>query len=255
MNRIFVAASLATVSLFAASPATAQVPWTVEGQLQNGDDQDGEHRFYDVHAVLLTAGQRYRITVVSPEGGFDTTLQVLRPGSLEPLAQNDDDGSSLNSRLAFTPDRSGVYLVRVSSFAASGRGAYTARVEAQPPLPPPITAAPTSTATTTWRIWDGALGENDPDNDGRRYDDYLIHLAAGTHVISLDATGAEPFDTLLQIFRADAREGEPLASDDDGGRNLNSMLVFEAEREGDYVVRATSFGTGTAGPYRLRVGD
>ena len=245
MNRIIAAASAATVSLFAAAPGLAQVPWTVEGQLQNGDDRDSEQRFYDVHPVLLVAGQRYRISVVSPEGGFDTTLQLLRPGSLEPLAQNDDDGSSLNSRLAFTPDRSGVYLVRVSSFSPSVRGAYTARVEAQPPLPPPIATAPTATATTSWRIWDGALGEGDPDSDGRRFDDYLIHLSGGV----------EPFDTLLQIFPAGAREGEPIASDDDGGRNLNSMLVFEAEREGDYVVRATSFGNAAAGPYRLRVGD
>jgi hypothetical protein len=255
MRRTIVAASLAAAALFAA-PAAAQAPWTVEGRLQNGDDQDGDHRLYDIHYLLLTAGTRYRMTVESPtEGGFDTVMQLLRPGSTEPLAENDDAGGTLNSRLAFVPDRSGEYLIRVHGFSPEARGPYTVRVEPMPPLPPPLSVAPTATATTTWRVWDGALGADDPDNDGHRYDDYLVHLSAGQHMIALDATGVEPFDTLVQLLRPSDREGDPIDSDDDGGRDLNSLLIFEAGEAGDYIVRVTSFGENAAGPYRLRISD
>jgi hypothetical protein len=253
MRTIIVAVSLAAAF---AAPAAAQAPWTAEGRLQNGDDQDGDHRLYDIHALLLGAGTRYRVSVESPqEGGFDTVLQLLRPGSTAPLAENDDAGGTLNSRLAFTPDRSGEYLIRVHSFNPEGRGPYTVRVEPLPPLPPPISAAPSATATTSWRIWDGALGADDPDNDGHHYDDYLVHLGAGQHLIGLDATGPEPFDTLVQLFRPQTREGDPLDADDDGGRDLNSLLIFEASEAGDYIVRVTSFGDNAAGPYRLRISD
>jgi hypothetical protein len=255
MRRTIVAVSLAAAAVFAA-PATAQAPWTAEGRLQNGDDQDAEHRLYDINPVLLTAGTRYRVTVDSPqEGGFDTVLQLLRPGSTEPLAENDDAGGTLNSRLAFTPDRSGEYLIRVHGFSAEARGPYTARVEPMPPLPPPLSVAPSATATTTWRVWEGALGAGDPDNDGHRFDDYLVHLNAGQHLIALDATGAAPFDTLVQLRRPSDREGEPIDADDDGGRDLNSLLIFEATEAGDYIVRVTSFGENAEGPYRLRISD
>jgi len=255
MHRTVIAVSLAAAAFFAA-PAAAQAPWTAEGRLQNGDDRDGDHRLYDIHAVLLSGGTRYRVSVDSPEeGGFDTVLQLLRPGSTEPLAENDDAGGTLNSRLAFTPERSGEYLIRVHGFSTEGRGPYTVRVEPMPPLPPPISAAPDSTATTTWRVWEGALGADDPDSDGHRFDDYLVHLNAGQHLIALDATGDAPFDTVLQLLRPSDREGSALDSDDDGGRNLNSLLIYEAEEAGDYIVRVTSFAENAAGPYRLRISD
>ncbi len=252
MRSIIVAVSLAAAL---AAPAAAQAPWTAEGRLQNGDDRDGDH-LYDLHALLLTAGTRYRVSVESPqEGGFDTVLQLLRPGSTEPLAENDDAGGTLNSRLAFTPERSGEYLIRVHGFSPDGRGPYAIRVEPMPPLPEPIRAAPAATATTRWRVWEGALDASDPDNDGRRFDDYLVHLDAGQHFIAVDATGSEPFDTLVQLLRPEDREGDPVEADDDGGSGLNSLLVFEAGEAGDYIVRVTSFGDRGTGAYRLRISD
>jgi hypothetical protein len=250
------AATVATLAFTA--PAMAQTPWTAEGQLTAGDSRDGEHRAYDMHQVWLAAGTRYRISVNSPEGGFDTMLQVLQPGTAEPVAQNDDAGGTLNSRVAFTPTRTGTYLIRVTSFSNDGRGAYTARVEAMPPLPPPSSAEPTRTERLTWRIWEGELSDGDGDNDGHHYDDYLVHMRAGqTRFITLDSLGEgdAAFDTLVQVLSADAREGEPVDSDDDGGAGLNSMLGFTPEADGDFVVRVTSFTEGAKGRYRLRISD
>ena len=89
--------------------------------------------------------------------------------------------------------------------------------------------------------------------NGIPFDDYLVHFEAGQErTIMLDAEG---YDTVLQIYRAGDREGEPLASNDDSGGALNSMLVFKAEQAGDYVVRATALGAGATGAYRLRVSE
>jgi len=244
------------LSLALGAPAAAQVPWTAEGALTNADDVDPENHRYDIMPILLTGGQRYRVIAESPGGAFDTVVEILRPGSNEALARNDDGGDGLNSRLAFTPDRSGLYLVRVLAFSPDGRGPYVARVETMPPLPPPITAAPTATARTNWRIWEGSIDADDAENDDGRYDDYLQHFEGGrTYYIALDATGSEPFDTFIRVLPADGREGEAIDSDDDGGPGLNSFLSFTPDRDGDYIVRVSPLGSSGTGPYRLRIGD
>jgi hypothetical protein len=60
----------------------------------------------------------------------------------------------------------------------------------------------------------------------------------------------------VQVLSAEGRErGEPLASNDDGGNSLNSLLRFKAETAGDYIVRVTAFAADGRGRYRLRVSE
>ena len=59
----------------------------------------------------------------------------------------------------------------------------------------------------------------------------------------------------MQVYRAEDREGEPIASDDDSGGELNSQLIFTAEDAGDYVVRVSGLGGNAVGAYRLRVSE
>jgi hypothetical protein len=64
------------------------------------------------------------------------------------------------------------------------------------------------------------------------------------------------FDTMVQVMSVDGRDSEPpaaLGQDDDNGVGLNSLLVFEAGEAGNYIIRVTSFGQGSAGAYRLWV--
>jgi len=238
-------------ALLAATSASAQVsaarPWSVEGAIEDGDRQDGERR-YDEHRVRLEAGRRYRLTANS--AAFDPTLKLYAPGLSETVAENDDSGESLNSRIIYVPENAGSYTLRVGSFAADGRGAYTLRAELLPPLPPatPIQLAP---RTTTWTSFEGTLTADDPEMSGTHGDDYRFFLAEGEEVIiRADAT----FDTVVSLYRAADRDGDPIASDDDGGGGLNSMLRYRADAAGEYVIRVTALGDGT-GPYRLRIGQ
>ena len=237
--------TLSTIAFLPISLALAQAgsaqpqPLSFEGTLQPCANS---------HSVRLEAGQRYAITAASD--AFDTIVRVYRAGSAEPLAQDDDGGDGTNSRAAFAPAESGDYLVCVSAYGSGGAGAYRIGIEAMPPLPPAATR-PTRTARATWQIWEGALDEGDQDEGGNRFDDYAIALEPGERAyIALDSSA---FDPRLAVYAADARGGEPIAGDDDGGGGLNSFLVFAPEAGGTYVVRATSYSAGSGGAYRLSV--
>ena len=119
-----------------------------------------------------------------------------------------------------------------------------------PPLPPVIVVQPVI-ETMNWAVYRGELTAEDGQNDGGAFDDYQIYLGQGEEaLVRLDGT----FDTTLSIRPADDRDGAPLASDDDGGGGLNSLLLFRTEEAGDYIVRVSAYNAGDGGTYRLRIG-
>jgi len=257
MRIVTTAISLAALAIaLGATPVAAQdagPPWTFAGELQDSDAQgEGGHR-QDDHRVHLVAGQRYRLSVSSD--AFDPKAQLLQAGASEVIAENDDYGESLNSRISpFTPPETGDYVLRVLGFAADSRGRYTASVELLPPLPAPISARPETTATQSWGVWQGELAASDATNgEGRYFDDYLVHFEAGqARMIAVDS---ETLDTMIQILRPADRDGDPLEGedDDDGGAGFNPLLGFAPAEAGDYIVRVAAFEEGATGRYRLRI--
>ena len=169
------------------------------------------------------------------------------------MAENDDSGESLNSRISITPTETGDYRFRVTGYSAEARGPYVVEVAALGPLPEPITRFQRSEATI-WRSYLGEIAADDAeDEEGKHFDDYRISFAAGqSRLIWVDSAA---FDSMVQIFPIDARGDGGLAMDDDSGGGLNALLAFTAEEAGDYVVRVTSFGGEETGPYRLRVSE
>jgi hypothetical protein len=252
LARPVAAAAFALLAAAASAQPTADAPWSAQGRLEDGDSVEDGHR-YDDHRLRLEAGQRYRISASSDD--FDTLIRLYRTGEAEPVAENDDFDveSGLNSRISYSPQESGDYTLRVLSFSEDGRGAYAAGAETLPPLPAPVSGRPDSRPRLRWQVWQGELTESDPDRDGARFDDYLVPMRAGeTRLISAEAAG---FDTMIWVMRAAEREGEPLEVDDDSGPGLNSLLGFQPDADGDYIVRVTSYGAGGSGAYRLRVSD
>jgi hypothetical protein len=231
-------------------PAPQRSSGAGEGRIDDNDAAgEEEDNRYDEYAVRLEAGRRYRISVDSSD--FDPVARLYAPARGEPVAQN-DDSDGLNPRISYAPRESGDYILRVAAFSDEGRGAYRYRVAEQAPLPAPSTFFSRMEATI-WKVYTGSLAASDPETDGRHFDDYLVHFEAGQErLIRLDATG---FDPVVQILRADQRDGEPIESDDDGGDGLNSMLLHKAEAAGDYVVRVISLGSDGTGSYRLRISE
>jgi hypothetical protein len=257
MNKtMIVAAAAALAGAGSAAQAQQQLDLAanrpVSGELQASDPRGSEEASrHDDYRVQLRAGERVRISLDSE--AFDPIVQVFRAGAMdEPVAENDDSGESLNSRLSFAAPADGAYVVRVLSFDPAQTGAYTLRAEPLPPLPAPVTAHG-GTATTTWRVFQGELSSADPDNDGLHFDDYQISLRQGEQVIvRVDSTA---FDPMVQILTASGRSGPGMETDDDTGPGTNALLGFEADEAGNFIVRVTSFGSGQTGAYTLRVGN
>lgn len=206
---------------------------------------------YDEYTLRLEAGQRYILKVES--SAFDPVARLYRSGESDVLIEN-DDSDGLNSRIFYVPTETGNYTLRVIPLAADGTGAYRASAEIAPPLPAPLTNF-TSMRTTVWKVYTGALTASDGQSaSGTAVDDYLIHFNAGQErIIALDAPD---FDTVVQVRAVDGRDGEDtLASNDDGGNSLNSLLRFKAETAGDYIVRVTALAANGRGAYTLRVSE
>jgi hypothetical protein len=253
MRTLFAAASFAALALaMPAAPAFAQEPQRIAGALEDNDSQTGdEHNRYDEHRLRLEAGKRYRISLNSE--AFDPVARLYRAGEDEPVAENDDSNESLNSRIVYTPQATGDFVLRATGFSAEARGAYSAEVAVLPPLPEPATLYQHMDATI-WRTYDGEIATSDPEGEGgKHYDDYRVSFAAGqTRLIWTDSAA---FDTLVEVYRMSDREGSALASDDDSGGGLNSLVVFTADEAGDYVIRVSSFDASDGGAYRLRVSE
>ena len=154
------------------------------------------------------------------------------------------------------PETSGDYALRVVPLANDGRGAYRASAEMAPPLPPPLTLFQRMSALV-FRVYDGALTNADGEGgaNGARVDDYLVHFDRNQERLIMLDSPEGGFDTVVQVLRASNREAEPLASNDDSGGTLNSLLQYKADEAGDYIIRVTSFAADGRGRYRLRVSE
>lgn len=229
------------------TPATPRDPNAISGSIAEPTSAKAEHR------VQLEAGRRYFITVDAES--FDAVARLMRPGSTEPLAEDDDSGGGTNGtnpRIVFTPQTSGEYIVEVRSFAASGFGEYALSVTPQAPLPALVTR-PTRTERGNWQVFDGELAASDATEGGRKYDDYQLTLRANESVM-LHARAAGETDLVLQVFTVDERGISPIVENDDAD-GVNPFLFFSpGEEGGNFVVRVIGFDGEAAGRYNLRIG-
>ena len=202
----------------------------------------------DWFAVELTRGVNYRITVEGAGGGLqlgDPMLTVFDADSVE-VAFDDDSGGGLNPSLLFAPEVSGTHYLAVEDFDA-GVGGYRVSVTEDAALDDYASDVGTDGVLTVGGSVVGTV------NHSGDTDWFAVDLEAGrSYQFSLE--GAETVrgtltDPLLAILDSTV---SVLARDDDGGRGLNSQLIFTPEATGRYFASAGSFGDGT-GSYTLSV--
>ncbi|MGZ9098180.1 MAG: PPC domain-containing protein [Brevundimonas sp.] len=257
MRRQTILAAVSVLALTIAAPAMAQTPPTlaigdrVEGQIGEGDatSGDGAHR-YDAYALNLRAGQR--LEAVMRAAGFDAFLEVYRPGEDAPLASDDDGlGEGTDSRLRFTADRAGMYVLRARPLSGLEGGDYTLSLTQRPPA----SRAPRPGRIRVGQTLEGALAAGDPESeDGLAYDAFAFRARAGER-FTIDLT-AEAFDPVVRVGRMQGGDFDELAMNDDGpDTGLNSRLIFTAPATGDYVIRATPLIAGGEGAYTLSLAE
>ncbi len=191
------------------------------------------------------AGQRVTITLEST--AFDAFLILHDPSGTE-LIGDDDSAGNLNARISdFALPGDGLYTVLVTSFGGTALGDFTLTLETAgsgvvvpTPVPPLVT---TGNEIAAGQIVSGEL------TDSQLSVTYRLVGEAGSAVSIM--LNSEAFDAFLTVQDA---AGNEVASDDDGGGNLNSRIaVFRLEAGQTYSIVASSLGGTAIGAYTLQV--
>lgn len=256
MRRQTILAAVSLLALSIATPALAQrmeplsPGASIEGQIAEGDATAADDAYrYDDYLVRARAGQR--LEAVMRAEAFDAFLEVFRQGDSESLASDDDGlGEGTHSRLRFSADQSGVYVLRARTLSGVEGGTYSL-VLTERPAPG---RAPRPSTIRLGQTVQGALTARDPENaEGQAYDAYTFRARQGER-FAIDLN-ADAFDPVVRVGRMRAGEFDELAMNDDTlATGLNSRLIFTASESGDYIIRATPLVPGTEGAYTLVLG-
>lgn len=214
---------------FTPQPAEA-VTW---GQMVQGTVNQGEERNF---SITGERGMVLDVSLIADEGSeFDPYLRLLNDAG-EEVAQNDDGGGALNSRLQYLMPDDGPLTIVASGYG-EGAGSFTLRVAERRE---PLVQAPLQVIgiadIATGRLGAGyEAGGVDPDSiDYQLSDAALAAIAGGMHEITITmssggeesapGTGFDPylelgFDTPLGFAMVD--------SDDDGAGDLNAMIPLD----------------------------
>ncbi|MBX3132271.1 MAG: PPC domain-containing protein [Gemmatimonadaceae bacterium] len=247
-----------------AQPVNAQrrlsVGRTVTAALAADDQtlEDGAH--VQAWYLDLTAGQR--VTVTQRSEDFDSFLRIGLLGGDDALDSNDDyNDDDLDSRISFTAERAGTYVILVSSFEGGETGEYSLEVSADGSgggsaaevLGGGATASGDARATRDiafGQTVSGTLQEGDRvlEDDGTFYDAYTFEGRAGERIII--TMRSSDFDAYLSLRTAD---GALIESNDDipGADTTDAQIAFTLERAGRYSIYANSLSEGETGRYTL----
>lgn len=245
------AAAVVAMGLAGAAQAQQRIePFgTVEGRLEARDPTSSTGGRFDRYRLSARPGERIVLTMSSTE--IDPYLQIGRStpgGGFNILASDDDGTGTLDSLLDFVAQEGGEYEVRATSFSPEDFGRYTLTRSDRSGPPRPNLAILPIRAT-------GRIDGSDPmDADGRRYEAYRFHLPE-QHVarIRLESDDMDPY-VILGFLDQDGQYVS-LFYDDDSGGSLNSEFYYQSVADDVFEVRATTFGAGASGSYRLYVED
>ncbi|MBB4635467.1 PPC domain-containing protein [Longimicrobium terrae] len=223
-----------------------RVGQTLSAALTEADaEYDATPGRYDVYRVRGQAGQRVRLRMEMGDNVPNLIVGHMENGE---FVADDEEGPQGEQINAVIPD-SGALLVQAGAMGGE-LGEYTVSVMERAPARP-ARVQPLRRGESV----DGTLTEEDPEdeNDERLYDAFGYTGRAGERV-RIQMT-SEDFDTFISIGRMNGTEFQEIASNDDSEdeEGTNSVLEVELPEDGRYVIRATSFASGTTGSYRLRV--
>jgi hypothetical protein len=257
-------AALAAVTSFLAAPdlqaqgmqdfPEIQVGATVEGNLGADAPQLLNGGPFRVFRFQGEAGRRYVADLRSSD--FDAYLVLAHPvgGITEVIEEDDDGGEGTDSRLVFTLDQGGTYLLVARGWGSSGSGRFTLALAEREP-PPPVEPRPLSRGMTV-------QSRLDPDTSicldewGEEFtcELWTLEVEEGEVLqVSMESDELDPYLDAGMLGMGGALD--ILQSDDDGGEGNNALLVIRAPSSGTMGIRARAFGFGSdGGAYTLRVG-
>jgi len=199
--------------------------------------EDGEPARF---RLTLQGGQGLELTAAQV-GGSDPYLRVFDADSDELLAENDDSAGSLSASTRLFFDETKRLRIEVTNAVGETGGRRFDLIV----LPSDYRPTPPRDLAIGQTL-SGELA----DSDGQ-----LFHVRAERGqvlVIAMNQAGGSNVDPGLEIFSGNTATGESLASDDDGGGDLNARLRFTVPQTGRYTVRAYGVG-GSTGAYSISI--
>lgn len=206
--------------------ATPDAPLSEGGPLTPGNTVNGLYEG-NAHAYTFSLPARRLVRIDMQSTEIDPLLRLSGNGV---ETTDDDGGDGLNARLS-TLLEAGDYSLRADS-AAPGAGFYTLTMAAEEP-PANVGGGPIAVG----RSVDATLLPGMTD----RWT--FTVRSAGDYAIDMRSSD---IDSHLKLLRG----SESIASDDDGGDNLDSRIVQRLEA-GSYTIEATAVGSSETGRYRL----
>ncbi|HST61779.1 MAG TPA: hypothetical protein VLK84_23970 [Longimicrobium sp.] len=225
---------------------------TVHGELAPGDDRGYGRSYADTYSYPGREGETLVITLSSD--AFDTSVYFGRVNRRTCISvdRDDDSGEGTNSRLVVTLEQDGEYHVHVGSPVAGGRGAYTLRLERGTPELGSVDTVSTRADLARGSTVVGRLDRVDRRlEDGSLYEDWTYRGEAG-ETVRLHMRSPD-FDAYLAFGRMVNGAWEELAHNDDGAEGTGSDLTVTLPADGEYVIRANAFSSGSSGRYTLVV--
>jgi Bacterial pre-peptidase C-terminal domain len=232
------------------NPIAVTLGTEYKGALADGGPRRSDDTLFSGYTVALKAGQRVTVHLKKDgDSNLDPKVEIGKGtlAAFEQLAEDDDGGAELNSRIRFVAPADGTYVIRATAASASNEGRYVLQVVETPPpvIPPAPTPIQAGQALT------GALATSDPLlNDSTYYDRYVLNGAVGdTYEISVSA---EPYDVIVGA-RSALREDDDYKTDDDSGGGTNAKLTYTITTAGPQTIRITSLGEEAVGNYTISI--
>jgi thiol-disulfide isomerase/thioredoxin len=241
----------------------------VEGQLTDKDERDktAPDCYCKTFPLQLTEGVTYQIDLKSKD--FDAFLRLEDPSGNQ-VAEDDDSGGDLNSRIIYKAPKSGQYKVIASTFRANETGKFTLtavvtaggdKTTAVPPgkdkeekkqseQPKATTGGGTGTGKSILNVQDQLTDKDgqDPTAPGCYCKIYPVKLQEGKEY-QIDLKSKD-FDAFLRL---EDPSGKQVAEDDDSGGGLDSRIIYKAPKSGQYKVIASTFKDKETGKFTLTI--
>lgn len=215
------------------------------------------------------AGERIVVNMNAEQFDPYLDLALVRGSSLSVIGSDDDGGEGTNARLVATLPESGTYLLVASALSADsarGAGAYTlsrgpcddacAADDGTPAVRSPRLRGLALRAERRTVPAAGVVRDSLTVADARRNSGAAFHAfsfeAASSRTLRVSLQSIE-FDPYLVLLRLEGDSLRQVQADDDGGEGTNSLVEWQIDEAGTYVIVASSYSGSSTGSYILHV--
>jgi len=209
----------------------------IPGTIETGGDRD----WFRFTAV---PGLTYELETFDLGPGSDTVISLYRSDGTTLVAENDDSGATLASKITWVADSQDTFYIMVRHYNQMRTGSYKIRLMGFDDH------CDSRMSCATHLIPNGTLVQGSFEKDQDK-DLFKFQAIFGvTYEIKTSNLSPE-CDTIIYLFSSD---GDPIDNDDDGGDELwASRIIWTADSSGTFYVLVKHWSESGRGTYNLSV--